>query len=205
MPWFLGYFFFGKSYKKLLAKIGLGYILGDFFTNSSGHPDRSLHRFHFSSFLTSVNFSTCDSTYDSLLLCTLYSFLLRFFFYFSVLQVYIQGMKTFYGKFYKGKNYHFRCFVWRVNKGCQMVSWSKHTKMETIIPNDHKLYQMAIKYTKRRIVHKSPSNIPTYSIPSPSKIFPNWDFWYENKPSGSHILLRDFHVFNLARFLRKNM
>jgi hypothetical protein len=30
----------GKSYVLIVTKNGLGYILGDFFTNSSGHPVR---------------------------------------------------------------------------------------------------------------------------------------------------------------------
>jgi hypothetical protein len=37
-PTVLGYFFHGKSVALILAEYGLGYILGDFFTNSSGHP-----------------------------------------------------------------------------------------------------------------------------------------------------------------------
>jgi hypothetical protein len=28
-------------------------------------------------------------------------------------------------------------------------------------------------------------NITTSSIPRPSKLYPNWDFWFENKPSGN--------------------
>jgi hypothetical protein len=32
-------FFHGKSYALICQKNGLGNILGDFFTNSSGHPD----------------------------------------------------------------------------------------------------------------------------------------------------------------------
>jgi hypothetical protein len=54
------------------------------------------------------------------------------------------------------------------------------------IPNDHKLCQTAIKYTKW------PQNIPndhkivkTFSIGKPFKVYPNWDFWFENKPSGN--------------------
>jgi hypothetical protein len=31
--------FHGKSYVLILTKTGLGYILGDFFTNASGHPE----------------------------------------------------------------------------------------------------------------------------------------------------------------------
>jgi hypothetical protein len=41
------------------------------------------------------------------------------------------------------------------------------------------LYQMAVKYSKWS------KNIPTFSIPKPSKIYPNCDFWFENKPSGN--------------------
>jgi hypothetical protein len=33
-----GLFFHGKSYVLILTKSALGYILGDFFSNLSGHP-----------------------------------------------------------------------------------------------------------------------------------------------------------------------
>jgi hypothetical protein len=36
----LATFFRGKMYSLILIENGLGYILGDFFTNSSGHPAR---------------------------------------------------------------------------------------------------------------------------------------------------------------------
>jgi hypothetical protein len=38
---------------------------------------------------------------------------------------------------------------------------------------------MAVKYSKWT------STMPTFSIPRPSKIYPNWDFWFENKTSGN--------------------
>jgi hypothetical protein len=38
---------------------------------------------------------------------------------------------------------------------------------------------MALKYSKGSY------NTPPLSIPSPSEIDPNWDFWVENKPSGN--------------------
>jgi hypothetical protein len=38
---------------------------------------------------------------------------------------------------------------------------------------------MAKKYSKWSY------NILPFSIPRPSKIDPNWDFWFENKPSGN--------------------
>jgi hypothetical protein len=41
------------------------------------------------------------------------------------------------------------------------------------------MYQLAIIYSKW------PWNIPTFPIPRPSKIYPNWDFWFENIQSGS--------------------
>jgi hypothetical protein len=48
------------------------------------------------------------------------------------------------------------------------------------------MYQMDKKYLK------SPKNIPnghknmqTISNLSPTKIYPNWDFWFENKPPGN--------------------
>jgi hypothetical protein len=37
-PKFLGYFLHGKSYVLILTNSGLGYILGYFIANSSGHP-----------------------------------------------------------------------------------------------------------------------------------------------------------------------
>jgi hypothetical protein len=38
----LGYFFHGKSNVVIFTKNVFGYILGDFFTNASGHPVRAL-------------------------------------------------------------------------------------------------------------------------------------------------------------------
>jgi hypothetical protein len=35
---FWGFFFHGKRYVFILTKMGLAPFLGDFFTNSSGHP-----------------------------------------------------------------------------------------------------------------------------------------------------------------------
>jgi hypothetical protein len=42
-----------------------------------------------------------------------------------------------------------------------------------------KIYLMVGKLTKL------PQNIPTSSIVRPSKIYPNWNFWFENIPSGN--------------------
>jgi hypothetical protein len=52
-------------------------------------------------------------------------------------------------------------------------------QFSTNLPNDHKIYQTAVIYSKW------PKNIPTFSISSPSKIYPNWDFGFEKIPSGN--------------------
>jgi hypothetical protein len=40
------------------------------------------------------------------------------------------------------------------------------------IPNVHRIYKTAEKYSK------CPQNVPTFSISRPSKMFPTVDFWY---------------------------
>jgi hypothetical protein len=47
-----------------------------------------------------------------------------------------------------------------------------YSKMTSRLPNGHKMYQR--KYIK-------------ILIPRPSEIDPNWDFWYENLPSGNPV------------------
>jgi hypothetical protein len=47
-----------------------------------------------------------------------------------------------------------------------------------LVPNDHKMYRMAVIYSKR-------SKKTLFSFTSPSKIDPNWDFCFENIPSGN--------------------
>jgi hypothetical protein len=46
-------------------------------------------------------------------------------------------------------------------------------KLSENVPNGHKISQMYINYSKW------PSNILTFSNLRPSKIYPNWDFWFE--------------------------
>jgi hypothetical protein len=48
------------------------------------------------------------------------------------------------------------------------------------LPNDHNIYEIAIKYSM-----ESDANLQRFSILSPSKIFPKSDFWFENIPSGN--------------------
>jgi hypothetical protein len=55
---------------------------------------------------------------------------------------------------------------------------AQNTKTRKIHQNDHKIYPISVKYNKR----PCPQNIPTSSNARPSKIYPNLDFWFENKP-----------------------
>jgi hypothetical protein len=52
---------------------------------------------------------------------------------------------------------------------------TQYTKAVENVPDCHKIYQMAIEYTKW----------PNFSVSKPSKIYPNWDFWFENIASGN--------------------
>jgi hypothetical protein len=65
------------------------------------------------------------------------------------------------------------------NQGCQIfrdTNIPKRGKIYQITPkllNGHKIYQMTLIYSKR------PQNLPTCLISMPSKIYPNWDFWFQ--------------------------
>jgi hypothetical protein len=75
-------------------------------------------------------------------------------------------------------------------------SWSKHTKMG-------KMYQMATNNTKRpqimpngcKIFKMVIKNILKRSIARPPKMYLNWDFGFENKPSGNPAGYRDNLLF----------
>jgi hypothetical protein len=62
---------------------------------------------------------------------------------------------------------------------CMMPKPEKCTKCIQNVPNGHKISQISIKYSKW------PQNIYTFSNLRLSKIYPNWDFWFENNPSGN--------------------
>jgi hypothetical protein len=67
--------------------------------------------------------------------------------------------------------------------GLPDLSWSKHAKTG-------KIYQMTTNYTKRPYTIPNDRKISQMvmkctNIPRPAKIYPNWDFWYEYKPSGN--------------------
>jgi hypothetical protein len=58
----------------------------------------------------------------------------------------------------------------------------QRTKTVKNIPNDHRMYQMAIPEIPiqfGRKIDKMAIKIPTSFIARPSKIYPNWDFWFE--------------------------
>jgi hypothetical protein len=64
-------------------------------------------------------------------------------------------------------------------------------------PKRGKIYQMATKY------NKWPQNIPnghTFSIPKPSKIYPNCEFCYENIPSANPVIERKRLLFVIYKY-----
>jgi hypothetical protein len=82
------------------------------------------------------------------------------------------------------KNYTFESKFTKdlcINRCCLIVfdTLYQNGEIYTKLPIGHKIYQMAVKCSKW------PNNIPTFSIPKPFKIYPNWYFWFENKPSGN--------------------
>jgi hypothetical protein len=78
--------------------------------------------------------------------------------------------------------------------GLPDFSWHNiHTKvgkMYQIITMGHKIYQVAVKLTKR---HEIP--IPTSSIVRPFKIYPNWGISFEYIPSGNPDLSMYYNFF----------
>jgi hypothetical protein len=68
--------------------------------------------------------------------------------------------------------------AWHTKTGKIYQNTPKYIKWPQTIPTDiNYRYQMAINYSKWS------QNKPTF--PWPSKIYPNWDFWFESKPSGN--------------------
>jgi hypothetical protein len=65
---------------------------------------------------------------------------------------------------------------------CSLFNIPKREKIYQIViqlPNAHKIFQMALIYSKW------PQNMQTFFVPRPSKIYPNLNFWSENIPSGN--------------------
>jgi hypothetical protein len=79
------------------------------------------------------------------------------------------------------------CAYGRFKQVCQIILGKTYQNGKNI-PNHHKIHHIALQYTKGQYVKyfKWQQNIPTSSIPRPSKIYPNLDFWFENMPSGNH-------------------
>jgi hypothetical protein len=74
-------------------------------------------------------------------------------------------------------------FAWRAGlpdfSWCMIPKPKKCTKLTHNVPNGHRISQMPVKY------FQWPSNMSAFFNLRPSKICPNWDFWFENKPSGN--------------------
>jgi hypothetical protein len=75
-----------------------------------------------------------------------------------------------------------------VHQGCQIFldkmyqNWAKIYQIATKLPKHHKMYQMGIIYSKW------PKSKPKVFHSKALKISPNWDFWFENIPSGNPVV-----------------
>jgi hypothetical protein len=61
----------------------------------------------------------------------------------------------------------------------QYTKAGKIYQMTTKLTNARKIYLKVVKYSN------SPEYTTTFAIPGSSKMYPNWDFWSEKKPSGN--------------------
>jgi hypothetical protein len=78
-------------------------------------------------------------------------------------------------------------------QGCQ-IFLSPTNQIGKNVPNYHKIYQKATKYTKKpqnipngSKIDQMAKKIPISSIARPSKIYPILDLWFENMPSGNPV------------------
>jgi hypothetical protein len=74
-------------------------------------------------------------------------------------------------------------------QGCQIFLGATYRNWKNI-PNGHEIYQMTVTFTKLPVKYPYVVTINylhyiTFSNPRPSKIYPIWDFWCENIPSGN--------------------
>jgi hypothetical protein len=65
---------------------------------------------------------------------------------------------------------------------------AQRTKTGKNVPKREKMYQNGEKCTKtgENIPNDHMYNMPS-SIARPSKVYTNWDFWFEKKPSGNPV------------------
>jgi hypothetical protein len=72
---------------------------------------------------------------------------------------------------------------------------TKCTKWTQNVPNGNKISQKSVKYSKW------PFNISTLSNLGPSKIYTNWDFGFEKKPSGNPGSNLAVKILTVAKYL----
>jgi hypothetical protein len=53
--------------------------------------------------------------------------------------------------------------------------------------------------------NKWPKNIATSSIARPSKIYPNWDIWFGNMPSGISVICMNQAILRPASIIRRRI
>jgi hypothetical protein len=76
----------------------------------------------------------------------------------------------------------------------------KNVPTQQTVPIGQKISQMFLKHSKWSKIISTLSNL------RPSKIYPNWDFWFENKPSCNPAERRDYdcrekHFLSISNYL----
>jgi hypothetical protein len=82
-------------------------------------------------------------------------------------------------------------------QGCQIFRGTTYQNGENL-PNDHKIYQMVVKYSKW------PQNIPTLSFARSFKIYPYGNFGFENIPSGNPGEIKAIYLLHNFQNIRLN-
>jgi hypothetical protein len=83
----------------------------------------------------------------------------------------------------------------------ERIIWSELPDfLRTTYQNGKKINQMTLKFSKWpksiancRIIDRMAIKYTTSSFVNPSKIYPNWDFWFEKMPPGNPNLVKRKH------------
>jgi hypothetical protein len=83
-------------------------------------------------------------------------------------------------------------------QGCQIFHFTIFQSGKNI-PIDYKITKCPLNIPYCRKVFPMTKHITTFSIPRSSKIYPNWYFWSEKKPSGNPVHIAEGTLFTLLK------